>query len=239
LRSYASNSLQKNPGSDITQMMDFIEWNEYYESWYGGTPEDLKRNLDEIHRAFPDKPIVISEYGYCACTPDRPEGDSRRIEVLREHTRVCQQTEYVGGLIFFCYNDYRTHIGDKGTGVMKQRIHGVVDLLGARKPSYDVLRAESSPVESLECHGTPRSFTLQLRTRNSVPAYSLAGYRLRGTLYGYGNIPLERREAEIQTLNPGQAVSIPLQFKVQGAIRVEFDIVRPTGFSAFTHVWTP
>ena len=34
----------------------------------------------------------------------------------------------VSGFIFFCYNDYRTHIRDKGTGVMKPRIHGVVDL---------------------------------------------------------------------------------------------------------------
>ena len=31
----------------------------------GGRSE---RSLDEIHAAFPDKPIVISEYGYCACT---------------------------------------------------------------------------------------------------------------------------------------------------------------------------
>ena len=63
-------------------------WNEYYESWYKGTPADLAHNLDEIHRAFPAKPIVISEYGYCACTPDRPEGDARRIEVLRAHNAV-------------------------------------------------------------------------------------------------------------------------------------------------------
>lgn len=239
LRSYASNSLQKNPGNDISQVMDFIEWNEYYESWYGGTPEDLRRNLAEIHQAFPDKPIVISEYGYCACTPDRPEGDSRRIEILRDHTRVCRETNYVGGLIFFCYNDYRTHIGDKGTGVMKQRIHGVVDLLGTRKPSYEVLRAESGPIETLECRGTPNSFTIQLSTRTAVPYYTLSSYKLRGILYGYGNIPLEQQEADLSALKPGQTASIKLQFKEQGAIRVEFDVLRPTGFSAFTRVWTP
>jgi beta-galactosidase len=239
LRSYASNSLQKNPGNDISKVMDFIEWNEYYESWYPGTPEDLRRNLAEIHQAFPDKPIVISEYGYCACTPDRPEGDARRIEILRDHTRVCRETEYVGGLIFFCYNDYRTHIGDKGTGVMKQRIHGVVDLFGARKPSYEVLRMESSPVETLECRGIPSLFTIRLRTRNSVPEYTLSGYKLRGILYGYGNIPLERQEVELSALKSGETVSVELRFKEQGANRVEFDVLRPTGYSAFTRIWTP
>lgn len=239
LRSYASNSLQREAQNDVSKLMDFIEWNEYYESWYAGTPEDLRHNLEEIHRVFPDKPIVISEYGYCACTPDRPEGDSRRIEILRDHTRVCRESKNIGGLIFFCYNDYRTHIGDKGTGVMKQRIHGVVDLLGDRKPSYAALRDESSPIESLGCSGNPNSFTLKVRMRESVPAYKLAGYKLRGILYGFSDIPLESREASLPLLTPGQLMSIPLQFKETGATKVEFDVLRPTGFSAITRVWTP
>jgi beta-galactosidase len=239
LRSYASNSLQRDPKNDVSKLMDFIEWNEYYESWYGGTPDDLRKNLEEIHEAFPDKPIVISEYGYCACTPDRPEGDNRRVEVLRDHTRVCREAKNVGGLIFFCYNDYRTHIGDQGTGVMKQRIHGVVDLLGNRKPSYPALRDESSPIESLHCSGNPNSFTLTLRTRDSVPAYKLTGYKVRGILYGFAGIPVECREASLPVLTPGQLVTIPLQFKEKGATRVEFDAMRPTGFSAITSVWMP
>jgi beta-galactosidase len=240
LRSYASNSLQRHPENDVTKVMDFIEWNEYYESWYPGSPDDLRRNLEEIHQAFPDKPIVISEYGYCACTPDRPEGDNRRIQVLRDHTSVCREANHVGGLIFFCYNDYRTHIGDKGTGVMKQRIHGVVDLLGDRKPSYAVLREESSPIESLDCSGSPNSFTLKVRSRDSVPGYRLTGYKLRGILYGFARIPLECRETPLPALSPGQSISVPLRFEQKdGATRVEFDVMRPTGFSAFTTVWMP
>jgi beta-galactosidase len=242
LRSYASNSLQRHPENDVATMMDFVEWNEYYESWpeYPGAVDDLRRNLEEIHRAFPDKPIVISEYGWCACTRDRPEGDSRRIQVLQDHTRVCRETEYVGGLIFFSYNDYRTHIGDKGTGVMKQRIHGVVDLLGSRKPSYSVLRDESSPIELLRVSGNPSAFFLTLRTRDSVPSYTLNAYKLRGILYGFANIPLECREVSIAALTPAQLISVPLQFKEkEGVTRVEFDVLRPTGFSAITTVWTP
>jgi beta-glucuronidase len=88
LVTYASNSLQKSPEKDVSGLMDYIMWNEYYESWYDGSPESLARNLNEIHRAFPDKAIVISEYGYCACTPERPEGDAKRGEVLRNHNKV-------------------------------------------------------------------------------------------------------------------------------------------------------
>jgi beta-glucuronidase len=122
---------------------------------------------------------------------------------------------------------------------MKQRIHGVVDLLGDRKPSYAILRDESSPIESLNCSGNPSSFTVTVRTRNSIPAYKLTGYKLRGILYGFADIPLECREASLPVLTPGQLLTIPLQFKENGATRVEFDAVRPTGFSAITSVWMP
>jgi beta-galactosidase len=237
LCSYASNSLQQNPGKDVSGIMDFIEWNEYYETWYGGTPEDLRRNLNDIHLAFPEKPIVISEYGYCACTPERPENDPKRVSVLTGHDRVFRDAEFVAGLIFFCYNDYRTHIGDRGVGACAQRIHGVVDLYGAHKPSYEVLRHESSTVASLNVTGGPSEFSITVRARNSVPAYTMNGYKVRGILYGAGDIPLERREAALQALAPGQESTVKIAFTGTGARRIQFDLIRPTDFSAYTHVW--
>ena len=233
LCSYASNSLQSNSSKDVSGLMDFVEWNEYYESWYKGTPADLRSKVQEIHEAFPVKPIVISEYGYCACTPERPEGDARRIEVLREHNRVFREREYVGGLIFFCCNDYRTHIGDKGVGVMKQRIHGVVDLYGSRKPSWTVLRYESSLIESLAVEGSGKEFTIRVRTRKTAPAYTLDGYKLQAVLYGYSKIPLERYEAPLPRLAPGAEAKVSVQWKEKEPVRVVFDVQRPTGFSAF------
>jgi beta-galactosidase len=233
LCSYASNSLQSNASKDVSGLMDFVEGNEYYESWYKGTPADLRSKVQEIHEAFPVKPIVISEYGYCACTPERPEGDARRIEVLREHNRVFREREYVGGLIFFCCNDYRIHIGDKGVGVMKQRIHGVVDLYGNRKPSWTVLRYESSPIESLAVEGSGKEFTIRVRTRKTAPAYTLDGYKLQAVLYGYSEIPLERYEAPLPRLAPGAEAKVSVQWKEKEPVRVVFDVQRPTGFSAF------
>ena len=224
---------------DVSGLMDFVEWNEYYESRYKGTPDDLLSKVQEIHEAFPVKPIVIFEYGYCACTPERPEGDARRIEVLREHNRVFREREYVGGLIFFCYNDYRTHIGDKGVGVMKQRIQGVLDLYGNRKPSWTVLRYESSPIESLAVEGSGKEFTIRVRTRKTAPAYTLDGYKLQAVLYGYSEIPLERYEAPLPRLAPGDEAKVSVQWKEKEPVRVVFDVARPTGFSAFTKNWTP
>ena len=49
LLTYASNSLQQTPGEDAAGLLDFIEWNEYYESWYPGNPDSVRRNLQQIH----------------------------------------------------------------------------------------------------------------------------------------------------------------------------------------------
>jgi len=237
LRSYASNSLHKTPEKDVAGLMDFIEWNEYYESWYKGGLEDVKRNLEEIHRAFPDKPIVISEYGYCACTPDRPENDLVRMRILREHDDSYRQYPFVGGAIFFCYNDYRTHIGDKGIGVLKQRVHGVVDLYGARKTSFEALRKQASPVQALSLAAEGSYLTATVQARSTLPAYTLEGYALRWIVYGRGDLPMEQHEAPLPRLAPGQSATVSLSFHQENPTHVRVEVIRPTGFSAMTAIW--
>jgi beta-glucuronidase len=237
LVSYASNSLQQTPEKDVAGLMDYIMWNEYYESWYGGTAADLASHLDELHRVFPAKAIVISEYGYCACTQDRPEGDAKRIDILREHDRVFRQRESVAGMIFFDYNDYRTHIGDRGTGVMRQRVHGVVDVYGARKPSWEALRREASPIESLRVTGQPDALRVEVTARNTAPAYALHGYQIRAVAYGFGEIPVERIGGQLETIVPGGSARTELHFTEAGISRIQVDVLRPTGFSAWTETW--
>jgi beta-galactosidase len=230
LLTYASNSLQTMPEKDVAGELDFISWNEYYESWYKGTAENVRENLSVIERAFPGKMIVISEYGYCECTADRVGGDGKRVEILREHNRIFREFPNIGGLIFFCYNDYRTHIGDKGEGVAKQRVHGVVDLFGARKPSFAALRHESSPVESLELRGE----AVTIRTRSTMPCYRLSGYTLRWIVYGFGDLPMEQGEHSLRDLSPGESQEVEARIKTRDARRIVYEVIRPTGFSAFT-----
>ena len=149
LCSYASNSLQETPERDVASLMDIIEMNEYVGTWSPGSLESVGKYLDVVHAAFPGKPIIISEYGYCACVPERPEDDSRRIETLRSHDGVFRSKQFVAGTVFFCYNDYRSQAGFSGVGALQQNIHGVVDVFGRRKPSFEAMREEASPVLSL------------------------------------------------------------------------------------------
>ena len=214
LSSYASNSLDSTPERDVAGLMDFIEVNEYFGTWVPGSAADAAHALDKIHAAFPGKPIVVSEYGYCACAPDRPEGDEKRIEILRSHTAAMRSKDFVAGAIFFCYNDYRTQIGDRGAGPLQQRVHGVVDLYGGQKPSYELLRRESSPIESLtvqpQLNKSHALIQVLIKLRRDLPAYTLRGHKLRGLFFGAGNIPVERQEVNIPDAAPGSETKLEL-----------------------------
>jgi beta-glucuronidase len=240
LCSYASNSLSTTPERDVAGLMDFIEANEYYGTWAPGTAADAARYLDEIHAAFPSKPIVVSEYGYCACTPDRPEGDEPRMDVLRSHDAVIRSRDFVGGAIFFCYNDYRTHVGDRGVGSLQQRVHGVVDIYGTHKPSYELLRRESSPIESLTVEHQLNKFEVLIRMRGDFPMYTLRGYKLRGLFFGEGNIPVEQQEVTLPDAAPGSETRLELVFtQSEAPSHVQLDVLRPTSFSAYLFDWKP
>lgn len=234
LCSYASNSLHYTPEKDVSRLMDFVEWNEYYESWLKGDVTDMEKNLRAIHEAFPDKPLVISEYGWCRCTPERREGDEKLISILRRHNAVFRKYDYVAGLIFFSYNDYRTHMGDKGTGVLQQRVHGVVDLYGERKPSYRVLREESSPVESLAADFNKRTLNVSLRTRKTIPAYPIKNYRLKWVGYADQDIPVETSAIDLGELRPGELFTHAFKTELSVFEKIIVEIFRPTGSSVIS-----
>ncbi len=238
LCSYAANTLFATPQQDVAGLMDFIETNEYFGTWQEGTPADLNLHLKSLRMTFPDKPIVISEYGYCACAAEIPENDQSRIEILRSHNTIVRGGTPVSGAIFFCYNDYRTHIGDHGSGPLRQRFSGVVDLLGARKPSFDALRSESSPVLELSAARAGNRFDLRLRSRDRLPKYSMRGYRLLGTAYGSAGRPINQQEIELALIEPGSEVMVALTFdSVSEVSHIVFDVLRPTGHSAYSLKW--
>jgi beta-glucuronidase len=239
LLTYASHSLYQHPELDVAGELDFISFNEYYGSWRAGDAGSLRENLKRIHQAFPAKPIVISEYGFCECAPGHQGGDARRIDILRNHTAVMRESEFVAGAIFFCYNDYRTHIGDKGVGALQQRVHGVVDVYGNRKPSFEALRAEASPFSELTVVVNGRWITASLMARNTLPSYTLEGYTMRAIVYGFGDLPMEQTSVALPRLAPGEGILQEVSFEEQSPRRIRVDLLRPSGDSAITAWWTP
>jgi beta-galactosidase len=235
LQTYASHTLGSDPGADMAGEFDFISTNEYYGSWTPGGPEDVEAHLERIRKAFPDKPIVVSEYGWCECQPKIMPGDENRVAIVNSHTEVFRKFPEVAGAIYFDYNDYRTLVGDKGAGAMRQRVHGVVDLYGRRKPSFEALRLQASPIDTavLRKSGEGR-FELKLRTRKQLPGYTLRDYSLRWVAYGYDDLPMDGATTILPVLLPGSSQTFENKFSIAGIRRIVVDVVRPTGFSAIT-----
>ena len=115
-----------------------------------------------------------------------------------------------------------------------------MDVYGARKPSYGFLRQESSAIESLTAKKHLNAFQLRLKTRDDVPLYTLRGYKLRGIFYGEGDIPVEQQEVELPEIAAGREATIDLTFSSSAVpLHIEFDVLRPTGFSAYSANWKP
>jgi beta-glucuronidase len=129
-------------------------------------------------------------------------------------------------------------MGDKGSGALKQRVHGVVDVYGNRKPSYTVLRRESSPVATLKMSRSGQTWSAALTTRDKVPCYTLRGYTLRFTLYGFGGLPMEQKTVALPVLEPGASAHAAAEFSETKPVRVVVEIVRPTGSTVLAEEWT-
>lgn len=235
LQTYASNSLGEYPVDDMAGEFDFISTNEYYGSWQPGGPKDVHDHLDRIRKAFPGKPIVVSEYGWCECQPIIPPGDQHRMEIIDRHTEVFRDFPEVAGAIYFDYNDYRTLVGDKGNGAFRQRVHGVVDLYANRKPSFNALRAQFSPIESIELRASDAgSYTLRIASRNALPSYTLCNYRVRWIVFGYDDLPMDGRIDELKNLEPGSTITLTASFPRATVRRMVVDVLSPIGDSVAT-----
>jgi len=232
LLTYASHSLREHPEEDMAGDFDFISANEYFGSWYPGGPPELRAHLEDLRRAFPNKPIVVSEYGWCECQAKIPPGDEDRVTIVNDHTQVMRESDVVAGAIYFDYNDYRTIVGDHGTDALRQRVHGIVDVYAGRKPSFDALRTQASPVEELVLSPAGDAWELKLVTRKRLPGYTLRGYAARWLFYGYDDLPMDGKIDRLPELAPGATITLKASSSVGNLKRVAVEILRPTGFAA-------
>lgn len=137
LVNYVSNTLGslKKRQTDATLFGDIAMWNEYLGLWQ--PCDDITKKILEVNALCRNKPLIITEFGLCE--PFFKGGDERRTQILVDNIDTFNKADKIQGYVWFSLNDYRTHVGEKGEGRFKQRVHGSTDLFANEKPSYDTL----------------------------------------------------------------------------------------------------
>ena len=59
---FHGGSLALYYGSGLVDVTQVVGWN-LYQGWYSATFEDFSKFVDEFHRKYPNRPLIISEYG--------------------------------------------------------------------------------------------------------------------------------------------------------------------------------
>ncbi|MBB3697816.1 hypothetical protein KMW28_06465 [Flammeovirga yaeyamensis] len=199
---------------DVSASFDMIMFNEYFSTWYEQSLDVVPAALQKIREEYPNTALTIAEWGICE--PQFKGGDERRRKEMVEQIKMYGEADGVAGAIYFCLNDYRTHMGEDFTYNYPQRVHGVCDIHLEKKPSYQILKGISAPVEVVEVKKWEGDVVeITLKCKKGIPAYTLNNYILK---YGDENVIIDQ-------LAPGEVRKI----KIKG-VGKEVKIYRPTGF---------
>ncbi len=180
----ADLSIAPWPDSPAAHEADFLMANAYFGSW-SGSPQQVEPWLDFIDRTYPDKMLIVSEYGYPGPFSRNPsEADRQRVANLRQQLDAFARRDFVGGAIFWTYQDYRSPRNLWAGETEGYVEHGVVDENRQRKPSYVAYRDRTAPLTatlawtSSDTGLTGFKAVLQRNPITQIPSYPLAGYRV-------------------------------------------------------------
>jgi hypothetical protein len=255
---FASNrlGLQSNLAEEATQYANFVMMNQYFGTWQGPKNE-LSQAVDRIHAAWPDKPIIVSEFGfeprwnslsgilsgrldpteYYFITEDLPsnseEADFQRRQLILDQLKVLRQKPFVIGAIFWTYQDYRTPSGFQ---------MGVVDSRRNPRGSWKALRLEFSPVLIDSVVFSPavenkRKTLIRLVTRgpfeDDMPVYKLRDYHLVWSVVTWDTEEvLTEGILLLPEMIPGTEFSGEINWDIpETEYLLQLKVVRPTGFS--------
>jgi beta-glucuronidase len=229
----------EDPATNAASLADFIMWNQYFGTWHG--PEKLLfPTMERIKRNYPDKMVIVSEFGVAGPhAPDAEASDKRRVEIIRRQLAAFGKQDWIAGAIFWCYQDYRSH-RNLWPGERQGYVdHGVVDENRQRRPSYKVWQEENAParVEAewrFNPDRKPVGFhaTVERRRADEIPSYTLRNYRLEWELRNRDNNSVASGSKALPEIGPPQAIDAAWEKIPQQALRLRLRLYRPTGFVA-------
>ncbi|MFZ0637646.1 MAG: glycoside hydrolase family 2 TIM barrel-domain containing protein [Candidatus Acidiferrales bacterium] len=240
--------LVNDPSKSASQYADFLMWNQYLGTWHG--PAYLLPSvIDHIHATFPNKMVIVSEFGFPDIFASNPaQADEMRARVIQDQLAELAKHPWIAGAIFWCYQDYRSH-RNLAPGLTKGYVEiGLVDKDRQRRPSYYVWRDDTSPV-SLQMdwkydaeypHG-PVGFHARIARRapDELPSYALHGYRAEWEIRATDDHILAQGEKELGEVGPPVEIAADFAKDSTNSWTLRIRVCRPTGFLALERqlVW--
>ncbi len=208
------NILPKRAEDEASQYCDFVSTNTY---------GNHARALDHIHSLYPDKPVLISEWGVRA---DANGGEAGQAKHISEVAELIRKRPYVVGASWWTYNDYQSRY--VGTAPNGYRPWGLVGPDRTPRPAYAVYRREMAPLTLEKVRWQPggqgvHELVIKVTARGDFPAYTLRNYRIK----------TPDQTVLIPELKPGASAEV--RIPVVGFDRtLTLDVWKPTGVPILT-----
>ena len=229
LITFASNRVTTKvpPDQEGSAYVDFVSMNTYSD------PAGNGANIDTMHARYPDKPLVVSEFGMRS---DFVNDETEREDWFRAMVAEIRKRPFLSGASVWSFNDYRSRY--VGTSLNGYREWGLVDPRRQPRGSYRILTHEFSGFAVLQAQLLSGAVTVRLAARSDFPVFPPAPAELKiRMLDGQGRL-LEIKSVSIPALPPGsdQVFRIPgapgaSQFRGEvwrnDARTLTFGVVRP------------
>ncbi len=206
------NAMPQKPEDEASQYVDFVSANIY---------GNHAKALDHIHQLYPEKPVLISEWGTRA---DAPAGEAGQAQHVRDVMKEIRKRPYVAGASWWTYNDYQSRY--YLTNPNGYRPWGLVQPDRAPRQAYATYQQEMAPLTVEKVRFTSggqgvHELVLRVQARSDFPAYPVVGYTLS----------VSGKNLSIPDLQPGESreIVVPVRgFEKSLLIRA----MKPTGFTA-------
>ena len=225
-----------NQMGDLNFITDAIAWNRY-DGWYGGTPADLGKWLDRMHKDHPEICIAISEYGAGASIYHQQDSLVKTVPTSWWHPenwqtyyhienwKTISSRPYVWGSFVWNMFDFgaahrtegdRPGINDKGLVTFDRKV---------RKDAFYVYKANWNREEPM-LYLTGKRNTVRTQRLQTITAFTnLSGAELfvNGKSYGkaipdsyaileWKNVELEPGENEIKVVSTNKKLPLSDSF---------------------------
>jgi len=219
--------------------VDFIMANAYFGSWSGSASE-VDAWLDFVDRTYPDKMVIISEFGYPGIfSRDSVSADKARADNLQQQMDAFQRRSFIAGTIFWTYQDYKSH-RNLWPGLTEGYVdHGLVDENRQRRPSYAVYEARNQPLSvvtqwRIDEHGLHGfQATVSGYPSAHLPSYPMLGYSAhwqaiddRGHQLAHGDAPLRDLQQPVRFEGTWPST------EKDAAVHLTIEVTRPDGARA-------